>query len=885
MVSPTAPTADDRVLHPRSPLQRIRAGFVAAGPARRVWLFSFLLAGLALLVYLQFVAPAPRRGVPFEIPWIAIAAGFALADIKVIEVHFRRESHAFSLTEMPAVIGLFFLPAGTYLLALGVGALTALVLLRQAPVKVAFNLANYLLLAVVMMAIFQVAAAGTGMPHLTDYLAAFGATAAATVVGALSIATAITLSGGAPQYKKLPDMLQFGLMVAVANTSIALVAVTILWASPGALWLLAIPIITLFLAYRAWVSEREKHERLEMVYQSSRILQHSPELDVALVALLDHARSMFRAEVAELVLRPDATDQHALRTTSLHDAPSETIQPIPEMRIDPALGDLIDERRAGFVHLAETPGGRLMAIRQAMVAPLVGEAGVIGLFTVANRLTEGTTFGNDDLRLLETLANQAAVALENGQLEQSLAELSRLKEQLRYQAYHDPLTDMPNRASFTEAASSRIAGQEADGPCAVVLLLDLDDFKNVNDTLGHAAGDELLVMVAERIRACVREDDLASRLGGDEFAILLADEPDLSRSAAVAERLVAALGNAFPVHGREVTVGVSIGIAASQGPQQSADELLGNADVAMYTAKGNGRRQFAVFDPMLHAAIIARHEMTNALSGAVGRSELMVVHQPIVDLVSGRAIGMEALARWRRPGRDLVNPDEFIALAEASGAIIPLGRFVMETAANEISMVHGSLPIDDDFFVSVNVSAVQLQQREFLADVEAVLESSGLPASRLVIEITETAMFRDTQATIEKLKSLRALGVRIAIDDFGTGYASLTYLRRFPVDILKIAKDFVGPAADEGQEWAFTGAILALGQRLGLMVIAEGIEDAGQLARLREMGCEIGQGYLFARPAPIETLRMNPTVIGMGSARRNAASAPAIPPLVRGLAD
>ena len=332
----------------------------------------------------------------------------------------------------------------------------------------------------------------------------------------------------------------------MANTSIALLAVTVLWFSPGALWLLAIPIVTLFLAYRAWVSEREKHERLELVYQSSRILQHSPELDVALVALLDHARAMFRAELAEVVLNAGDADGGALRTSSL---PGRALRGAGADSGDadpPALGDLITSDAPASRTLPRTPGGQEIPIRQAMVAPLVGEAGVIGLFTIANRLTEGTEFGADDLRLLETLANQAAVALENGQLEQSLAELSRLKEQLRYQAYHDPLTDMPNRIAFIESATARIQRSCPDGTRPVILLLDLDDFKSVNDTMGHAAGDELLVMVSERIRGCIRDEDIAARLGGDEFAMLVNDQPTLARAASIAERLIVSIGGRLP---------------------------------------------------------------------------------------------------------------------------------------------------------------------------------------------------------------------------------------------------------------------------------------------------------------------------------------------------
>jgi diguanylate cyclase (GGDEF)-like protein len=541
------------------------------------------------------------------------------------------------------------------------------------------------------------------------------------------------------------------------------------------------------------------------------------------------------------------------------------------MEIHPSLQSLIAERRAGLVVLPRTPGGREMQIRQAMVAPLTGEAGVIGLFTIANRLTEGTEFGADDLRLLETLANQAGVALENGQLEQSLAELSRLKEQLRYQAYHDPLTDMPNRLQFIETASSRVVAQQGNGVQPVILLLDLDDFKNVNDTMGHAAGDELLVMVTERLRNCVREEDLAARLGGDEFGILINDHDNLNRSLALAERMIEELSAAYVVQGHDVVVGVSIGIAMSRGPEQSAGELLGNADVAMYTAKASGRRRFAVFDPTMHASIVARRQLSTELARGIGRSELTVLHQPIVDLVTLEPVGVEALVRWQHPTRGLVEPDAFIALAEESGSILPLGRYVLETAASQVQAWHRP-----DVFVSVNVSAVQLQQVDFLDEVERALAISGLAGERLVLEITETAMFRDTQATIEKLTALRRRGVRIAIDDFGTGYSSLTYLRRFPVDVLKIARDFIGPASEDSQEWAFTGAILALGKQLGLAVIAEGVEDEGQLARLRAMGCQLGQGYYFARPAALEDLAPSASEAAAAAA---LAAVQATPPL------
>lgn len=841
----------------RSIVDAVRQRIFRLPPAARVGLLSVALAGAACAMYIVALDRLSARDVAIALPWWVLAAGFCVVDLKVIEVHFRRESHAFSLYELPAVIGLFVLTPGEYVLAVAVGGGLALAATSwSSPIKVAFNLANYLFLGVVSLLVFHaMAGPASGPPGPGAFLAAFAAAAVATVLGAVTIASAITLSGGAPQFEKLPEMLQFGTLVAVANTSIGLLAVTLLWTSPGALWLLLLPVGALFLAYRAWVSEREKHERLELVYQSSRILQHSPELDVALLALLDHARAMFRAEIAEVVLEPASAASSAVRMTSLEEGDQEAIVPIHAVNMEIALHRLFESRRAGFVDLVRTPGGREIDIRQAMVAPLVGESGVIGMLTVANRLTEGTAFGRDDLLLLETIANQAAVALENGQLEQSLAELSRLKEQLRHQAYHDPLTDLPNRVSFAETASLRIAAERPDHIRPVVLLLDLDDFKAVNDTLGHAAGDDLLVMVAERIRGCIRDDDVAARLGGDEFAILIDDEPSLDRAIAIAHRLIEVLAMTFPVRGHEVVVGVSIGVVMSHGSLQTADDLLSNADVAMYTAKAQGRRRFAVFDPTLHAAVIARHELSGDLTRGIGRGEFIVLYQPIVELETARVVGVEALVRWRHPTRGLVNPEEFISLAEESGSIGALGSYVLLQAAHDVCSWNAARAPEAAAFLSVNVSPMQLQQPDFLAEVERVLVETALPAGQLVLEITESAMFRDSHATIAKLKAIRERGVRIAIDDFGTGYASLTYLRRFPVDVIKIAQEFLGHEDADAAEWAFTGAILALGQRLGVAVIAEGIEDRAQVDRLLALGCPLGQGYLFARPMPLADMR------------------------------
>ena len=810
-------------------------------PAARVWIQTAVLAGVAGGIYVFFLKDVPRPGTPI-IAWPLLAAAFALAELKVVEVHFRRETHAFSLSEFPAVIGFFSLSPTDYLLALLVGSGVALALApRQRLIKTSFNLANFLCVATVSLLIIHTFANASGTPGPTDWVAAFAATLAAAVISAVSIALVITMSGGAPQFEKLPEMIRFGSMVAFANTSLALLAVVIMQRDPILLSLLALPLVIVFVAYRSFLSEREKHERLELLYQSSRILQHSPELDSSIVAILNHARAMFRAELAEVILYPRLEGGDALRTTSLHDGDPEVMIPIPDVDNDRLHALVVAASGPFFFEPAGDP-----RIRQGMVGPLRGESELIGSLLIANRLTEGTSFREDDLRLLETLANQVAVALENGHLERSLAELSRLKEQLRFQAYHDPLTGLANRSLFVERVAERMGlGWQPRMPS--VLFLDLDDFKIVNDTLGHAAGDRLLIDVAERVRGILRTEDLAARLGGDEFAVLLDDTPDLAKSVQVAERIIESLRAVFLVAGAEVQVGGSVGIAAARTGLERADELLRNADVAMYTAKRLGKNRVATFEPTMHAAIVARHELSAELSRSLGRGELVLLYQPIIDLKTGVATGIEALVRWRHPTRGLLGPNEFIPLAEETGVIVALGTWVLEEACRQTAEWIADQAVGRPLTVTVNLAAQQLQEADFVSRLTDLLERTGLDASQLVLEMTETVIFHDSATTIARLEEIRALGVRIAIDDFGTGYSSLGYLRRFHVDILKIAKEFIGQT-DSPDEWPFAAAIVALGRALGMTIVAEGIEEPGQLSHLRGLGCELGQGYLFSLP-------------------------------------
>ena len=821
-----------------------------ATPILRVWTFSALLALVAAGIFLVHVRYLPRVGGALEIPWPILALVFGLAELLDVQVHFRRETHAFSLSEVPAVLALFFLNPSEYVLALLVGSGVALVAQsREHPLKIAFNLANFAFTAMIAISLFHALGAEAGIVGPATWLATFVAMLVASTIASTTIATAISMSGGAPQFQKLPEMIEFGSLVALANTSLALLAVTVMWVNAMAIWLLVIPLTTLLVAYRAYVSEREKHERLELLYESSRILHNSPELDSALLALLNHARDMFRAEIAEIVLYPRrGDDPAALRTRSTHEREPEIMVPITIGSVDPVRRRVSVDRQPFFHRPDASWRPNTPAIRQAMTSPLVGERGLIGELTVANRLTEGTSFQADDLRLLELVATQAGTALENGRLEQSLAELSRLKEQLRHQAYHDSLTGLPNRAMFAEQIDNRLQTRTAGGTIPVVLFLDLDDFKAVNDTLGHAAGDRLLVDVAERITSAVRAEDVAARLGGDEFAVLINDEPDLRHALAIGNRILDVLRAPFPVEDREVVVGGSVGIAVARETNERAADLLRQADMAMYTAKSEGKRRVAVFDPALHASVVARHELSRELASSVSRGEFMIHYQPIIDLRTFGLAGLEALVRWRHPTRGLIAPDEFIRLAEENGTIVELGRWVIAETCRQAAAWHSSGELPEDAFVSVNLSAQQVRQANFLDEMLRLVGTARLEPRRLVLELTETAMLGDVQSTIERLATLRRSGIRVAIDDFGTGYSSLGYLRRFPVDILKIAKEFVVPSENTTDDWAFAHAIVALGQTLGLKIVAEGIEDSVQLERLGALGCEFGQGYLLGRP-------------------------------------
>jgi diguanylate cyclase (GGDEF)-like protein/PAS domain S-box-containing protein len=434
-----------------------------------------------------------------------------------------------------------------------------------------------------------------------------------------------------------------------------------------------------------------------------------------------------------------------------------------------------------------------------------------------------------------------------------VSERKAFEDQLAHQAFHDPVTNLANRALFADRVQHSIMRTLRGGPAIGVMFIDLDDFKTVNDSLGHAAGDVVLQEVARRLQSAVRPADTVARFGGDEFAVLLDGINDSADAADVAGRILRALELQFDLEGTQVYPRASVGICLADHDLESADaeELLRNADVAMYMAKRDSKGGYRVFEPAMHQRVVERLELQAELQRALEENQLEIHYQPVVRLDESADYGLEALLRWAHPTRGTIPPLQFIPFAEETGLIIPIGRWVLQEACRRGALLHEEFPRTPPLTISVNLSVKQLQSETIVDDVRQALESSGLPPSRLVLEITETVMMADADLAVRRLQELKALGVLLAMDDFGTGYSSLSYLSRFPIDILKMDRSFLSP---EHEDSGLAAAIIGLGNSLNLDVVAEGIELPEQMASLRQLGCELGQGFLFARPMNHEAL-------------------------------
>jgi diguanylate cyclase (GGDEF)-like protein len=434
-----------------------------------------------------------------------------------------------------------------------------------------------------------------------------------------------------------------------------------------------------------------------------------------------------------------------------------------------------------------------------------------------------------------------------------VSERRQLERALVHQASHDSLTELANRSLFRERIDRALQVDREGGSRGAVLFLDLDGFKELNDSLGHAAGDLLLTQGATRLLSCVRPSDTVARLGGDEFGILVGGDEDEVDPLALAARILSSFRTPFVLDGHEIQVRTSIGIAHADEEVEGSDQLLRNADLAMYRAKSGGGGTIERYDPAMHAQLLNRLQLEVDLRRALGRGELRLHYQPIMDLQTNQPVGLEALLRWQHPTYGLIAPDRFIGVAEQTGLIQPIGRWVLHEACRQAAAWRRRHHAYENLSMSVNISARQFANDDLLYDVMNALEESGLPADHLELEMTESVLFEHTDENVTQMQRLKALGVRLAIDDFGTGYSSLAYLHMFSVDVLKIDRTFIAQLTETNPDAELIRTILRIGQSLGMVTITEGIETELQLNAVRDLGCELGQGYYFAKPlAPVD---------------------------------
>ena len=790
------------------------------GRLTRVSLAALIAATSVAAIVLWF--KVVRDLVPYEaavsIPWWALAAGFAVAEAFVIHAHVRGSAHSLSLSEVPLVLGLLLAKPSDLIVATVVGPLIVLLFTRgHGFTRLAFNLAQFALTATLATITLHALAPAPAPIGPEVWGATFAAVFASSLTASVLVFCAIGLSEGGIPSRRLAGMMGADMVVALVNASVALSGATIVAHDLRAGWLLIPPAVILLVAYRAYVSERAKHQSLEFLYGVTRSLSRGRDLEPELLDLLRRTRASFRVRTAEIVL---LSGDGALRTSVVIDGLEEVMTDVGtahaaalRLAVQSEHAVLVDHENCALVlgrYLAER------GIEQALVAPVRGETRLAGVMILGDRVGATTSFTDEDLRLFEALATHAGLSLELDRLER--------------EAQTDPLTGLANRTLFLRRVEQSLARGSG---MATVLFLDLDDFKAINDRAGHAAGDAVLVAAAGRIEASVRPGDVAARMGGDEFAVLLEDVDD-HHGEQVAGRILDLLAEPVIADGESLWVRSSVGIATAAAGSLAAGELMRQADVAMYRAKDAGKSQVRVWFPEMAPAGDAGESGRDELAAALEHGEVIAHFQPIVCLQTGAVVAVEALARWRHPRRGLVGAASFMRDADPE-LLAAVDREVLAQACSVVAA--GAAPA-----VHVNVAALDA------ATVRDVLASTGLEPERLVLELSERAL---SAAPASGVDALRSLGVRIAFDDFGAGVRALHVLRTQGIDIVKIARPFVDGAGRVGHDRAVLSMVVQVASMFELQVVAQGIEREDQRQALAALGVELGQGYLLGRPLPL----------------------------------
>ncbi len=827
---------------------------MADTPARATGLLTcavVLTAGLASAatpaVPLLGDAAVPHAVQPAVL--LALFLAFVGAELAVVHVELRRQAYSFSPSGIALVVGVLFCNPHEVVLARVAGAVVVLVWKRPQLLKFAYNLGAYTLEASLVGFGAHLVVGHTAELTIATAGACYAVSALVELVMSMLVLLVISWHQGRVTLHQVIGASVPAAALSAACTTVAVAAALLF--SHGALGVL---LLTALMAgsvavFRTYRTLHRRHELLELIHEFVAQGVGAGDAEQLSEQLLVRIRRLMHAGSVELTLPREGTQVH-LRVSE--DDVLHTFRGPPATTIDWLFTRVVTNHEPIVISRNNRERGMRQwlldhDIRDVLIVPL-GARGTGDILLVKDRLGEAATFTTDDLTLLQTLARHITVALRGAQLVQ----------QLRHEATHDGLTGLPNRTLLTErlqlALHDRIPTPERPTPGLAptppvpptVLLLDLNKFKEVNDALGHHVGDALLQVVATRLRACVPASATVARLGGDEFAVLLpATSPTEEDSPAVARAITQALRTPISLTEAVVSTTASIGIAAASPGLSSAD-VLRHADTAMYSAKDAGLA-CAIYTGELDLGRAERLALLADLHLALERDELELRYQPQLDLRTGEISSVEALVRWRHPTQGLMNPDAFIPLAEASGLIEALTHRVLQLA---LAQSRAWRDAGIDMVVAVNLSAHNVNVPNLAEHVAAELVSAGVPANRLVLELTESAVMGDAERTVPILQRLADTGVTLSLDDFGTGYSSLSYLQRLPVSEVKIDRSFVaGMAAEsDGASSVLVRSILSLGVSLGLRVVAEGVEDAAVLARLRGLGCDLAQGYFIGRP-------------------------------------
>jgi diguanylate cyclase (GGDEF)-like protein len=782
--------------------------------------------------------------------WIALIGLFLVTERTTIRIEFGRQTWYVGMAEFPLALGLFAVDPRTLVICRFASALVVYALSRRISFqKKVFNLVLITLETAIACLVFQLlssAPAAGNWPDIADpvnWLAATGAVLAFVTAGSACVYAVIWLSQGR-QPSRQQALASFVPTIALAPfaTVLALVVLLVMHVDPRAAGLVAVLFLIAIIGYRAYARVLTQHATLHQVYGFSQFLERIRGHDDVVADALEHVRGLLNTNTGLLVVSAGSPASSVAVWARAEDA-EESAGYVPDLA-DPIVARCRSGASGVLVRAKSATDAERAALEsrgavEVIAVPLRFRSFGQGHLELWDPQGALRSFTADDLRFLENLASHLAAGIENEQL----------LDQMRHEAYHDRLTGLPNRARFVQAVDEAIGAAKKNGGVAAAVLLDLDSFKDVNDALGHDYGDELLIMVGQRLREHTPDGGVAARMGADEFAVLCPAR-DLGAALTAAQELRHAVSKPYLLAGLTVEVGVSIGVSVAPDHAHTGGALMQRADVALTHAKGTGRSDVS-YVPSMEQATVHRLQLVTQLREAINAGQVQVHYQPKLALPSRELIGVEALVRWQHPEYGSVMPDEFVPLAERTGLIGPLTMHVLKT-----SLIQCRSWLDRDMCigVAVNLSVKNLLDTAFPESVFALLEEHRVPAELLTFEITESSVMSDPERSLPVLHRLHERGIGLSIDDFGTGYSSLAYLRRLPVDEVKIDKVFVlGMGTDLG-DMAIVRAIVELGHSLALNVVAEGVED--ELARdlLSGMGCDTIQGFLVSRALTAERL-------------------------------